>query len=142
MYFFIPIFKSKIFSKFLFLKIQPIKSPFKKICRLVHPFQNFFQHLQKNPRKKHKYFPYKGQATLENILLWAVIGVVAFVVNNHLGKYLKDISGAMIGPNGYYGCLTKAGKLPGDPEARINMQDPGSPTCKHTFKHSSSLCYQ
>lgn len=67
-------------------------------------------------------FP-KGQATMEYILLLVLVISIALSIGGPLGNYLKGFSGALIGPKrsdgrlSYYGCLTKAGRLPGDPEA-------------------------
>ena len=55
----------------------------------------------------------KGQATVEYILLLVVVVTIALVIGGPLGRHLKNFSGAMIGPGGYYSCLTKQGLLPG-----------------------------
>ena len=55
----------------------------------------------------------KGQATVEYILLLVVIMAIALGIGGPLGRHLKEFSGAMVGPDGYYACLTKNGILPG-----------------------------
>ena len=59
----------------------------------------------------------KGQATVEYILLLVVVMAIALGIGGPLGRHLKNFSGAIVGPDGYYACLTKAGRLPGDPIA-------------------------
>ncbi len=64
-----------------------------------------------------------GQATVEYILLLCVVIAIALSVGRPLGKYLTQFSGALVGPAGYYACLTRKGLLPGDP--KISSECPG-----------------
>ena len=59
----------------------------------------------------------RGQATVEYILLLVVVMLIAFGIGGPLGRHLKAFSGAMVGPEGYYACLTQEGLLPGDTSA-------------------------
>lgn len=54
----------------------------------------------------------RGQATVEYILLLVVVMAIAFGIGGPLGRHLKDFSGSLLGPQGYYACLTKEGVLP------------------------------
>ena len=54
----------------------------------------------------------KGQATVEYFLLLVVVISLALSIGGPLGKRLKKFSGALVGPQGYYACLTKEGLLP------------------------------
>ncbi|MCY4320905.1 MAG: hypothetical protein OXC37_00650 [Bdellovibrionaceae bacterium] len=58
-----------------------------------------------------------GQATIEYLLLIVLVIAIATGIGGPLGLYLKRFSGALLGPNGYYACLTERGLLPGDPRA-------------------------
>lgn len=55
----------------------------------------------------------KGQATVEYILLLVVVMAIAFAINSRLGPGLTQFSGALLGPEGYYACLTRNGLIPG-----------------------------
>ena len=50
----------------------------------------------------------------EYLLLIMVIIAIALGIGGPLGRHLRDFSGAILGPSGYYACLTKKGLLPGD----------------------------
>ena len=52
---------------------------------------------------------------MEYILLIVVVIAIALGIGGPLGKYLRDFSGALVGPEGYYACLTREGLLPGAP---------------------------
>ena len=67
------------------------------------PIQMGFFHFLNNP---------KGQATVEYILLITFVITLALGVGGPFGRLLKDFSGALVGPKGYYACLTKNGLLP------------------------------
>ena len=56
---------------------------------------------------------FKGQATVEYILLLVVVITIALGIGGPLGRHLRDFSGALLGPGGYYACLTEEGLLPG-----------------------------
>lgn len=56
----------------------------------------------------------KGQATIEYVLLLVVIITIALGIGGPLGRHLTKFSGAMVGPEGYYACLTRHGVLPGN----------------------------
>ena len=59
--------------------------------------------------------PSRGQATVEYILLIALVIFIALLIGGPLGKYLTAFSGVFFEKdNGYYACLTKEGRLPGD----------------------------
>ena len=57
-----------------------------------------------------------AQATVEYLLLIVVVIALATGIGGPLGIYLKKFSGALLGPQGYYACLTERGLLPGDPQ--------------------------
>ena len=54
----------------------------------------------------------KGQATVEYLLITILVVSLAAVIGGPLGAYLKNFSGGLIGPTGYYACLTEKGLLP------------------------------
>lgn len=57
----------------------------------------------------------RGQATVEYLLLIAVVIALALSIGKPLGNYLKGLSGAMLGPdNSYYACLMEHAELPGN----------------------------
>ena len=58
----------------------------------------------------------RGQATVEYLLLIVVVIAIATGIGGPLGRHLAKFSGALLGPDGYYACLTEKGKLPGTPE--------------------------
>ena len=58
----------------------------------------------------------RGQATVEYLLLIVVVIAIATGIGGPLGRHLSDFVGALLGPDGYYACLTEKGKLPGTPE--------------------------
>jgi len=65
-------------------------------------------------KQKIKGMANKGQATIEYILLITLVISIALGLGGPLGRHLKQFSGAMLGPEGYYACLTKEGLLPGE----------------------------
>ena len=76
----------------------------------------------------------RGQATVEYLLLIVVVVAIASGIGRPLGKSLSAFSGAMVGPNGYYACLTEKGLLPGSDcngqktEATNKLLQPGQKT--------------
>ena len=58
-----------------------------------------------------------GQATVEYLLIMMVVVALVLGIAGPLGRHLKGFSGALVGPEGYYGCLTERGLLPGDSRA-------------------------
>ena len=55
-----------------------------------------------------------GQATLEYLLLIVIVIAIALGIGGPLGRHLRDFSGALLGPEGYYACLTERAILPGE----------------------------
>ena len=49
---------------------------------------------------------------MEYLLLMVVVALLALSIGGPLGRYLTNFSGALIGPTGYYACLTQYGLLP------------------------------
>jgi len=57
----------------------------------------------------------QGQATVEYLLLIAVVIFLAVSIGRPLGDYLTGLSGAMLGPDdSYYACLMEKAELPGN----------------------------
>ena len=54
-----------------------------------------------------------GQATIEYLLLVAVVVLLARLILTPLGEGLRQFSGALVGPDGYYACLMENGLIPG-----------------------------
>ena len=52
-----------------------------------------------------------------------VVIALATGIGGPLGSYLKTFSGALLGPEGYYACLTERGLLPGDPQVPSECSD-------------------
>ena len=54
-----------------------------------------------------------GQAVTEYVLLIVVVITLGVAVGGPLSRGIRAFGQALIGKDGYYGCLTKEGKLPG-----------------------------
>ncbi|MGI9549398.1 MAG: hypothetical protein ACR2M7_05460 [Bdellovibrionales bacterium] len=60
-----------------------------------------------------KHLSSSGQATVEYILLLVIVVLLARFVLSPLGEGVKQYSGALVGPGGYYSCLMEHGGVPG-----------------------------
>ena len=68
--------------------------------------------LKKKTKKTSFLLKNQGRATIEYLLLGSLLFFLVQYLISPLGENLKDFSGALVGPDGYYACLMKNGLLP------------------------------
>ena len=68
--------------------------------------------LRKKTRKTSFFRKNQGKATLEYLLIGSLLFFFVQFILSPLGNNLKDFSGALLGPSGYYACLMQRGLLP------------------------------